>query len=126
DLITEAQLSRARKHEEQLLVDVMDVEREGALAGRHHRQRAAEVLGADFRSDAGKLCLKHIAVRVVAKLRLVEIENRLHPTDPSSETPISFCVSAMNSMGSFCSTSRTKPLTTSATASSCDSPRWRQ
>jgi hypothetical protein len=49
-----------------------------------------------------------------------------HPTDPSSEMPISFCVSAMNSIGSFCSTSRTKPLTTRATASSSLNPRWRQ
>ena len=46
-----------------------------------------------------------------------------HPTDPSRETPISFCVSAMNSIGSCCSTSRTKPLTISATASSSDRPR---
>ena len=49
-----------------------------------------------------------------------------HPTLPSSEMPISFCVSAMNSIGRCCSTSRTKPLTTRAIASSCDSPRWRQ
>ncbi len=48
------------------------------------------------------------------------------PTLPSSEMPISFCVSAMNSIGSCWRTSRTKPLTTSATASSSSSPRWRQ
>ena len=50
-------------------------------------------------------------------------EGERHPTDPSSEMPISFCVSAMNSIGSCCSTSRTKPLTISATASSCERPR---
>src|SRR6476620_4153827 len=49
-----------------------------------------------------------------------------HPTEPSRDTPISFCVSAMNSIGSCCSTSRTKPLTISATASSADRPRCRQ
>ena len=43
---------------------------------------------------------------------------RHHPTLPSSEMPISFCASTMNSIGSCCSTSRTKPLTISATASS--------
>ena len=50
-------------------------------------------------------------------------EGERHPTDPSSEMPISFCVSAMNSIGSCCNTSRTKPLTISATASSCERPR---
>src|SRR4029079_2554962 len=46
-----------------------------------------------------------------------------HPTLPSSELPIIFCVSAMNSIGSCCSTSRTKPLTISAVASSALMPR---
>ena len=49
-----------------------------------------------------------------------------HPTEPSSEMPISFCVSAMNSIGKCCNTSRTKPLTMSATASSSLSPRCMQ
>src|SRR5262245_46599053 len=49
-----------------------------------------------------------------------------HPTEPSSDMPINFCVSAMNSIGSCCSTSRTKPLTISATASSSLKPRCRQ
>ena len=49
-----------------------------------------------------------------------------HPTDPSKLIPISFCVSAMNSIGSCCSTSRTKPLTMRATDSSCDKPRLMQ
>ena len=48
------------------------------------------------------------------------------PTEPSKLMPMRFCVSAMNSIGSFCSTSRTKPFTTSATASSCDRPRCMQ
>ena len=57
-------------------------------------------------------------------------QNPMHagpqPTLPSSEMPISFCVSAMNSIGNCCSTSRTKPFTISATASSSDSPRCLQ
>gem|GEM_PF-5587267 len=46
-----------------------------------------------------------------------------HPTLPSSEIATSFCASTANSIGSSCSTSRTKPLTSRATASSCESPR---
>lgn len=46
-----------------------------------------------------------------------------YPTLPSREIPISRWVSAMNSIGSFCITSRTKPLTMSATASSSFMPR---
>src|SRR5712672_38425 len=49
-----------------------------------------------------------------------------HPTLPSSEIEISFCASTANSIGSCCSTSFTKPLTTRPTASSCDSPRCTQ
>src|SRR5581483_899769 len=45
------------------------------------------------------------------------------PTLPSSEIEISFCASTANSIGSCCSTSRTKPLTTRAVASSADMPR---
>ena len=37
----------------------------------------------------------------------------------------SFCASTANSIGSFCSTSRTKPFTSSATAASSSMPRWR-
>src|SRR5262249_11150724 len=48
------------------------------------------------------------------------------PTEPSRLIEISFCASTANSIGSCCSTSLTKPLTTSATASSAESPRWRQ
>ena len=49
-----------------------------------------------------------------------------YPTEPSSEIEISFCASTANSIGSCCSTSLTKPLTTRPTASSCDSPRCTQ
>src|SRR5216684_4824563 len=48
------------------------------------------------------------------------------PTLPSRLIEISFCASTANSIGSCCSTSFTKPLTTRPTASSCDSPRCTQ
>ena len=51
---------------------------------------------------------------------------RAQPTEPSRLIEISFCASTANSIGSCCSTSLTKPLTTSATASSAERPRWRQ
>ena len=46
-----------------------------------------------------------------------------HPTLPSRLTATSFCASTANSMGSSCRTSRTKPLTSSATLSSVERPR---
>src|ERR1043166_1238209 len=49
-----------------------------------------------------------------------------YPTLPSRLTEISFCASTANSIGSCCSTSLTKPLTTSAVASSAVRPRCRQ
>src|SRR3546814_19481348 len=46
-----------------------------------------------------------------------------HPTLPSRLIPSNFCASTANSIGSCCNTSFAKPLTISATASSCPSPR---
>ena len=46
-----------------------------------------------------------------------------HPTLPSRLIATSFCASTANSIGSSCRTSRTKPLTSSWTASSCERPR---
>src|ERR1019366_2370714 len=51
---------------------------------------------------------------------------KIHPTDPSSETPSSFCASTANSIGSSLRTRLAKPLTMSETASAAESPRWRQ
>src|SRR6056297_3139920 len=60
-------------------------------------------------------------------LRAVDSALPFHqPTDPSSEIATSCCASMSNSIGSACSTSRQKPLTTSATASSSSIPRERQ
>ena len=49
-----------------------------------------------------------------------------HPTDPSNEIATRLCASMANSIGRACSTSRQKPLTTRATASSSSMPRDRQ
>jgi hypothetical protein len=49
-----------------------------------------------------------------------------HPTLPSRLIVMSFCASTANSIGNCCNTSRTKPLTISAVASSADRPRCRQ
>ena len=54
------------------------------------------------------------------------IGGRHYPTLPSSEIATSCCASMANSIGSACSTSLQKPLTTSATASSSSIPRERQ
>ena len=62
----------------------------------------------------------------IAPAALLQATSAVHPTLPSSEMPISFCASTANSIGSFCITSRQKPLTISATASSVERPRWRQ
>ena len=58
-----------------------------------------------------------------ALMRPPQNEGIHQPTDPSSLIEISFCASTANSIGSCCSTSLTKPLTTSAVASSADMPR---
>src|ERR671937_826778 len=50
----------------------------------------------------------------------------LYPTLPSRLIEISFCASTANSIGSCCSTSLTKTLTMSATASSSERPRCMQ
>ncbi len=49
-----------------------------------------------------------------------------HPTLPSRLIVMSFCASTANSIGNCCNTSRTKPLTMSAVASSADRPRCKQ
>ncbi len=69
--------------------------------------------------------------RTALSLRLIFMRDRqtpvrTYPTEPSRLTEISFCASTANSIGNCCNTSLTKPLTTSAVASSAESPRWRQ
>ena len=49
-----------------------------------------------------------------------------HPTLPSRLTASSFCASTANSIGSSFRTSLQKPLTIKDSASSSESPRWRQ
>src|ERR1700746_1602907 len=116
------------QHVKQLVHDVMAVERKRLLARRHDVQRAAERLKTEHRSDAAPLHGKPAAVAALEQRHVGNIEDRTstHPTEPSSETEISFCASTANSIGNCCSTSLTKPLTTSAVASSADNPRCRQ
>ena len=123
----EAVGARSFENDEQLVLDVVDVERERLLARRNDRHHATDADRADARADGGELRLEG-AVRAfhLAQRRVVDVDDRLHPTLPSSEIAISFCASTANSIGSCCSTSRTKPLTISAVASSADRPRCRQ
>ena len=121
-------LALAREHEDQLVHDVVAVERERALARRNHMHGAAQVGKADERADAAPFDSELLAIAAVDERHVVDIDHDFvgHPTLPSSEIAINFCASTANSMGSCCSTSLTKPLTTSAVASSAVMPRWRQ
>src|ERR1700681_2330931 len=58
--------------------------------------------------------------------KTLSARRRDQPTEPSRLIEMSFCASTANSIGNCWSTSLTKPLTTSATASSAERPRWRQ
>src|SRR5262249_44928350 len=118
----------ARHDEEQLVRHVMAVEGERLLAGRHDVHGATQAAEPDQRAGAAPFDRELLAVAAVDQRHLVDIDHGLsgHPTLPSRLIEISFCASTANSMGSCWSTSLTKPLTTSATASSADKPRWRQ
>src|SRR5690606_896117 len=52
-----------------------------------------------------------------------KVPQKHHPTLPSRLIPNRFCASTANSIGSCCNTSLARPLTISATASSCKRPR---
>ena len=62
--------------------------------------------------------LAQIATDHPQRLQHETVRLNHQPTLPSSEIEISFCASTANSIGSCCSTSFTKPLTTRPTASS--------
>src|SRR5258708_7101487 len=110
----------------------MPVERKRALAGRHHMDRAAKALEPQQRPDASPLEDKTLAVATIGERHIGDVHHRFlrwrcrHPTLPSRLIEMSFCPSTANSIGSCCSTSLTKPLTTSATASSAEKPRCMQ
>src|SRR5262249_28117800 len=127
-LLAEAILAGAGDYEEQLVHHVMAMERKCFLAGRHHMHSAAEPVQPEERTDPPPLDRELLAVAAVHERHIVEIDDHLigHPTLPSRLIEISFCASTANSIGSCCSTSLTKPLTTSATASSSDRPRCMQ
>ena len=65
-------------------------------------------------------------VQIADFQHIVSSRARPQPTLPSREMATRLCASIANSIGSACSTSRQKPLTTSATASSSPTPRARQ
>src|SRR5215510_12830361 len=106
----------------------MAVERERALARRHDMDGATEPGGPDQPTDAAPLRSEFLTVPAGHHRDIVDVHDRLagHPTLPARLTEISFCASTANSIGSCCSTSLTKPLTTRAVASSADRPRCRQ
>src|SRR3954465_10925690 len=70
--------------------------------------------------------LAHIATDRAKVLQHEAVRFDHYPTLPSSEIEISFCASTAKPIGSCCSTSVTKPLTTRPTASSWLKPRCTQ
>src|SRR5215204_2887704 len=127
-LVAPAILSFARDDEEQLVHHVMAMERKCLLPRWHNMHGAAKTAQSERRPDASPFYRELLAVAAIEKGDLSDVEDDLfrHPTLPSRLTEISFCASTANSMGSCCSTSLTNPLTTSATASSAESPRCMQ
>src|SRR5262249_10279786 len=128
NLVAVAIFAFAGHDEEQLVQHVMAMERKRLLAGRHDVNRAAEAGQPEQRPDASPFHRELLAVAAIEQRNLVDMDDGLvgHPTLPSRLIEISFCASTANSIGSCCSTSLTKPLTTSATASSSVSPRCMQ
>src|SRR6185437_1014649 len=111
-----------------------DMKAVGAGAARRQKPAAAFddqvlVLTIDFkigkmpRDAVDQLARRLVASQAGRHLGFQFCPVEAHPTLPSSEIEISFCASTANSIGSCCSTSLTKPLTTSAVASSADMPR---
>src|SRR3984957_7825071 len=126
-LLAKTIVSLTRQDEEHFLVDVMGMARKRLLARWHDMQLAAKLARANHRPDAAELGDELSAIAVGAQRRVGDVDDGPHhPTLPSRLIAISFCASTANSIGNCCSTSRTKPLTISAVASSPDRPRCRQ
>ena len=71
-----AQCSGAIEHEEHLLVGVVIVKREGALAWRHRGHVVAQLARAEVRCDRGELRLESFAVaKVATEHELIEIDD---------------------------------------------------
>ncbi len=105
----------------------MRMARIGDLARWDDLKLAAELFSANQWAKARPLTYELPAIAGLPQRHIGYIyDGLLHPTLPSSETAISFCASTANSIGNCCSTSRTKPLTMSAVASSAESPRCMQ
>ena len=75
--------------------------------------------------DAAKNFLAPAAHMQILDLEHADVSS-FYPTEPSRLTLSSFCASTANSIGSSRKTSLQKPLTIMFTASSAESPRWRQ
>ena len=119
--------ARTLENDKQFVTVVVDVKRERLLARLYGHDHAAQPDRPDRRADRRELRREGaLRAHCLAKRRVGRVDDRLHPTLPSSEIAISFCASTANSIGNCCSTSRTKPLTISAVASSADRPRCRQ
>src|SRR5262249_4653604 len=127
-VVTPPIFALARDDEEQLIRHVMTMERKCLLARRHHVHGATEAAQPEQRPGPSPFHRELLAVAAIGKGNFGDVDDDLlgHPTLPSRLTEISFCASTANSMGSCCSTSLTKPLTTSAVASSSERPRCMQ
>src|SRR5581483_10211447 len=81
-------------------------------------------VGADiletFIDEVGQGARRLVLADARQRPRLELLDVVAHPTLPSRLIEMSFCASTANSIGNCCSTSLTKPLTTSAVASSAD------
>src|SRR5207302_804971 len=124
-------LAGARYNKEQLILHMVAMKWKSPLAGRNDGDGATQRIEPEHRSNAADFGDEPLTIADIVERSIGDIDDRFlvslaHPTLPSSETEISFCASTANSIGSCCSTSLTKPLTTRPTASSWLSPRWVQ
>src|SRR5690606_11277942 len=94
---------------------------EGGLAGTVRAHDRVHLARPDLEIDS----LEDFAP-AVGDLRVQILYRQHQPTLPSMLTASSFCASTANSIGSSFSTSLQNPLTMRLSASSCESPRWRQ
>jgi hypothetical protein len=68
-------LALARDNEEQLVGDVVGVEGEGALSGRHHMQGAAQTGQPDRRADTAQPGQEAVAVSVLGQRDIRDVHH---------------------------------------------------
>ena len=101
----------------------LDARHDRARDMRRHASPAHKALAERFaKADLGGGALEPVGGIGLERNR-DRFHRFAHPTLPSSEIASSFCASTANSIGNCFITSLAKPLTISATASSCPSPR---